>query len=335
MGSYQDVKALVRKYFDDLERCSPEQVVSVLSKYMDESYTWEGVYPFMDQTGIRAVSDCFWAPLKRSLTRMQRRQDIFMAGTAQDGKTWVTSMGQFMGLFDHDFLGIRHTNKMHHLQYAEYSCVENGKITHTAMFVDLIGFMCEAGVNPLPPETGHYFVYPGPRDHNGLQFEDADPEKSAASMKIVDDMLNGLFSLNATMDTPRSLLELSWNEDMIWYGPCGIGASYTISRYQQQHQIPFRTTLTDKKANDLHAYFAEGDFVCFYSSMDVTPQGGWLGMPGGGKSAHLRGDIDIYYCKDGKISENWCFIDLPYWLKEQGLDIFERTASICNPAEPE
>ena len=54
-------------------------------------------------------------------------------------------------------------------------------------------------------------------------------------------------------------------------------------------------------------------------------------MPGGGKSAHLRGDIDIYYCKDGKISENWCFIDLPYWLKEQGLDIFERTASICNP----
>ena len=49
------------------------------------------------------------------------------------------------------------------------------------------------------------------------------------------------------------------------------------------------------------------------------------------KSAHLRGDIDIYYCKDGKISENWCFIDLPYWLKEQGLDIFERTASICNP----
>lgn len=49
------------------------------------------------------------------------------------------------------------------------------------------------------------------------------------------------------------------------------------------------------------------------------------------KVAHLRGDIDIYYCKDGKISENWCFIDLPYWLKEQGLDIFERTASICNP----
>ena len=331
MGKYQEVKNLVRSYFDELEKCTPEESEAVLKKYMSENYIWEGVYPFLDQTTAHSVAEVFWKPLKNSLVHMQRRQDVFMAGTALDGKTWVMSMGQFMGLFDQDFRGIRRTRKMHHLQYAEYSCVENGKITHTAMFVDLIGFMCEAGMNPLPPETGHYFVYPGPRDHNGLMFEDAPEEKAAQSFKIVDDMLNGLFSINATMSTPRDMLERSWNDDMIWYGPCGIGASYTIPRYQEQHQIPFRTQLTDKTENPLHAYFAEGDFVCFYSSMDVTPTGGWLGMPGGGKSAHLRGDIDIYYCKDGKISENWCFIDLPYWLKEQGLDIFERTASICNP----
>ena len=312
MGKYQEVKNLVRSYFDELEKCAPEEAEAVLKKYMSEDYVWKGVYPFLDQKGAQAVANVFWMPLKKSM---------------------VMSMGQFMGLFDQDFLGVRRTRKMHHLQYAEYSCVENGKITHTAMFVDLIGFMCEAGMNPLPPETGHYFVYPGPRDHNGLMFEDAPEEKAAQSFKIVDDMLNGLFSINATMSTPRDMLERSWNDDMIWYGPCGIGASYTIPRYQEQHQIPFRTQLTDKTENPLHAYFAEGDFVCFYSSMDVTPIGGWLGMPGGGKSAHLRGDIDIYYCKDGKISENWCFIDLPYWLKEQGLDVFERTAGICNPQD--
>ena len=59
-------------------------------------------------------------------------------------------------------------------------------------------------------------------------FEDAPEEKAAQSFKIVDDMLNGLFSINATMSTPRDMLERSWNDDMIWYGPCGIGASYTI-----------------------------------------------------------------------------------------------------------
>lgn len=330
MGSYQGIKRLVRDYFDELEHCKPDESAAVLAKYMSEDYVWEGVYPFMDRNGTEEVAKVFWQPLKESMLHMQRRQDVFMAGTATDGKEWVMSMGQFMGLFDKDFMGVRRTRKMHHLQYAEYSCVENGKITHTAMFVDLIGFMREAGMDPMPPETGHYFVYPGPRDHNGLMFEDAPAEKAAESFKIVDDMLNGLFSINATMSTPRDMLEKSWNEDMIWYGPCGIGASYTIPRYQEQHQIPFRTSLTDKKENAVKAYFAEGDFVCFYSSMDVTPIGGWLGMPGGGKSAHLRGDIDIYYCKDGKISENWCFIDLPYWLHEQGLEIFDRTIGILN-----
>ncbi len=332
MGKYQEVKRLVRDYFEDLEKCSPDQVKDVLKKYMSDDYQWEGVFPFLDQNGSDAVADVFWIPLKKSLSHMQRRQDVFMAGVAKDdGKTWVMSMGQFMGNFDAEFLNIRRTCKMQHLQYAEYSCVENGKITHTAMFVDLIGFMNEAGVYPLPQSTGNYFVYPGPRDHNGLMFEDAPEEKAAKSMQVVEDMVNDLIELNATMDAPREVLERTWNEDMIWYGPCGIGASYTIDRYQRQHQLPFRKQLVDKKCNDINAYFAEGDFVCFYSSMDVTPTGGWLGMPGGNKSAHLRGDIDIYYIKNGKISENWCFIDLPYWLNEQGLNIFKRTAEIMNP----
>lgn len=332
MSKYQQVKTLVRNYFDEMEKAPPEKVKDVLRKYMSEDYQWEGVFPFLDQRGIDAVAEVFWIPLKKALSCMQRRQDVFMAGTAKnDGKTWVMSMGQFVGNYDQEFLDIRTTGKMQHLQYAEYSCVENGKITHTAMFVDLIGFMNEAGVYPLPQSTGQYFVYPGPRDHNGLMFEDAPEDKAEKSMQIVENMVNDLIELNATMDAPREVLERTWNEDMIWYGPCGIGASYTIDRYQRQHQLPFRKQLTDKKCNDINAYFAEGDFVCFYSSMEVTPTGGWLGMTGSTKGAHLRGDIDIYYIKDGKISENWCFIDLPYWLNELGLNIFKRTAEIMNP----
>ena len=71
-------------------------------------------------------------------------------------------MGHLMGLFDQDFLGIRHTRKMASLRYAEFSCVENGKICKSGMFVDLIGLMIQAGENPLPPSTGNYFIYPGP-----------------------------------------------------------------------------------------------------------------------------------------------------------------------------
>lgn len=47
------------------------------------------------------------------------------------------------------------------LRYAEFNCVQDGKIAKTGLFVDIIGFMIQAGVNPLPPQTGSYFVYPG------------------------------------------------------------------------------------------------------------------------------------------------------------------------------
>jgi predicted ester cyclase len=334
MAKYQAVKKLVREYFYALEQCAPDETSKVLGRYMSDKYSWEGVYPFMNKTGTTNVAKAFWKPLKESLSHMQRRQDVFMAGMATDGKTWVMSMGQLMGIFNKDFLGVRRTCKMQHLQYAEYSCVENGKITHTAMFVDLLGFMLEAGSYPLPPSTGHYFVYPGPRDHNGLLFEDAQEEKASESFQIVQNMIDDLieiFEENQDRETCLEIYRKTWADDMIWYGPCGIGACYTIEGYQDQHCDPFFAGLNDIKSHELKSYFAEGDFVCFYAALDCTPKGGFLGLPGGGENIHMRGDIDIYYCKDGKILENWCFIDLPFWLKQQGLDIFKRTANILNP----
>ena len=38
----------------------------------------------------------------------------------------------------------------------------------------------------------------------------------------------------------QEILERHWSKNMIWFGPCGIGAPYTLPRYQRQHQLPFR-----------------------------------------------------------------------------------------------
>lgn len=334
MSKYQESKKIVRQYFEELESASVEDVKSVLEKYMSEDYNFKGVYPFREQQGIENVCDKFWVPLKKSLSNMQRRQDIFIAGTNEiDGSEWVMSMGHFMGLFDEDFLGIRRTRKMINLRYAEFSCVEDGKISKTGLFVDIIGFMIQAGVNPLPPQTGEYFVYPGPRDHNGLLFEDARSEEGVKTLALVNKMVNDLSELNdsGAMGCPPEVLEKSWAKDMIWYGPGGIGASYTIPRYQEQHQLPFRNNLTGKKFNGHVCRFAEGNFACFFGwpNLTNTPLGGFLGLPGGNVSADMQ-VVDVYYRKDDKLSENWVLIDIPYWLKQQGLDILERTQNILN-----
>jgi len=335
MSKYQETKRIVREYFEAMENASPETVASVLKEHTGENYLWRGVYPFREQEGADAAADVFWKPLMQSIKHIQRRQDIFIGGTNEiSGEEWVMSMGHFMGLFDEDWLGIRRTGKMVSLRYAEFSCVENGKITQTGIFIDIIGLMLQAGVNPLPPSTGQYFVYPGPRNHDGLLFEDAPEEEGVKTLALVNKMIDDLSALNdsGAMGCPPEVLEKSWDKNMIWYGPAGIGASYTIPRYQMQHQLPFRNNLDGKKFNGHVCRFAEGDFACFFGWPNLTnmPIGGFLGLPGGKLSADMQ-VVDVYCRVDDKLSENWVLIDLPFWLNQQGLDIFERTAQITNP----
>lgn len=334
MGKYQDSKKVVRNYFEALENATGDEVENVLKQHMKSDYNWKGVYPFREQEGTENVADVFWKPLKKSLSNMQRRQDIFIAGTNEiDNSEWVMSMGHFMGLFDNDWLGIKHTRKMISLRYAEFNCVQDGKIAKTGLFVDIIGFMIQAGVNPLPPQTGSYFVYPGPIDHNGLLFEDADEVEGVKTLALVNKMVDDLSELNESgaMGCPPEILEKSWAKDMIWYGPGGIGASYTIPRYQEQHQLPFRNNLKGKTFNGHVCRFAEGNFACFFGWSNLTnvPCGGFLGLPGGEVKADMQ-VVDVYYRKGDKLQENWVLIDIPYWLKQQGLDILERTKSIFN-----
>ncbi len=335
MNNFQNEKNLVREYFKELENASSKDVKSVLDKYTGDNYFWRGVYPFREIDSKNKVAEKFWMPLKKSLKHMQRRQDIFFAGQNELGeRVWVFSMGHFMGLFDEEWLGVRPTGKMHHLRYAEFNCIEDGKIVESGIFVDIIGFMQEAGINPLPPSTGKYFVYPGPRDHNGLLFDDAPKEEGEKTLALVNEMVDDLSKLNQSKsnDCPPEVLEKTWSSDMIWYGPAGIGASYTIPRYQKQHQLPFRKNLKDKRFNGHVCRLAEGNFACFFGwpNLSNTPTGGFLGLPGGEINAEMQ-VVDVYYRKGEELSENWVFIDIPYWLKQQGLDIIERTQEIKNP----
>ena len=155
-----------------------------------------------------------------------------------------------------------------------------------------------------------------------------------ATSALVNEMIGDLHELNegGSMECPPEVLEKTWAHDMIWYGPAGVGATYTIPRYQEQHQLPFRSNLGDKKFEGHVCRFAEGNYACFFGwpNLSNTPLGGWLGLPGGRVNAEMQ-VVDVY-CREGdKLAENWVFIDIPYWLKKQGLDILERTQMILNP----
>jgi predicted ester cyclase len=336
MSNFQTSKAVVLDYFQELEEATAETVAAVLARHCTADCRWLGSYPFRELHGLDNIAEKFWQPLYTSLTAIQRRQDIFMAGTNEiSGEQWVMSMGHFMGLFDHDWLGIPASRKMVMLRYAEFNCVENGKITQTGLFFDIIGLMHQVGINPLPLQTGASFVYPGPRHHDGLLI-DAQPEgQGVETLGLVNHMINdhNLLNLSGDDSCPPEYLAKTWSEDMVWYGPAGIGASYTIERYQEQHQRPFRQGLTDKIYNGHYCRIAEGNFACFFGwpNLTNTPTGGFLGLPSGNRADMQV--VDVYRREGDKLVENWVIIDIPYWLKQQGLDILERTRSIVNPGQ--
>ena len=236
----QAAKDIVRTFHSAFDSASDENLTGVLAAHTTDDYLWRGMHPFYEQNGAKAVAESFWLPLRRSLTSIQRREDVFMAGhnDVDDGETtWVASMGHMMGLFDHDWLGIPATHKMTFLRYAEFHRVENEKIVESAFFCDVISVMQQAGHYPLPPQTGASFVHPGPRTHDGILLDAQSSDESTRTMDLVNRMIADLHALNVGDDhnCPPELLAETWHEDMIWYGPTGIGATYTIPRYQEQH----------------------------------------------------------------------------------------------------
>ncbi|MBR9754189.1 MAG: nuclear transport factor 2 family protein [Gammaproteobacteria bacterium] len=336
MTTYQANKALILDFYRELERATPENVEHILALYMSDDCHWRGVHPFGEQFGAGGIAEAFWRPFLSAWGSVQRRQDVFFAGTnGSDGSHWVVSMGHLAGLRDQAWLGIPPTRQLGFLRYADFHCIENGRITRSGFFCDLIGVMHQAGLNPLPPQTGAAILTPGPRTHDGLLFEDQDPAQGDKTLSLVNRMVDDLTALNKSGNDscPPELLAQTWHEDMAWFGPAGIGATYTIPRYQEQHQYPFRQGLKGKVFNGHITRFAEGNYAGFFGWPNLTnsPVGGFLGLPGGEVSADMR-VVDIYRREGDKLAENWVLIDLPYWLKQQGLDILERTVGLVGKA---
>ena len=87
------------------------------------------------------------------------------------------------------------------------------------------------------------------------------------------------------MEQKYDLVRALWYryDFFIRYFPRGFsGASYTIPRYQRQHQLPFRGSLKNKKFLPTEVFIAEGKFAGVFGwNMTHTPIGGFLGLPGG------------------------------------------------------
>ncbi|MDA7598618.1 nuclear transport factor 2 family protein [Alphaproteobacteria bacterium] len=336
MANFQYEKQVVRDFYAALDSAKNDQINEVMDHFTSADYLWRGYHPFNEQHGGAAVGDVFWKPLRTAFSAMQRRLDIFMAGAnsldddGEEKSVWVASMGHLMGLFDEAWLGIQPTGKIAMLRYAEFHKVSDGKITESAMYFDIPHLMIQAGLTPFPPQTGAHMIQPGPMTHAGVMFDPQPAEQGERTLAAIDYMVGDIKTWRGTDEEPLvTELRRSWNEDMIWWGPAGIGATYTIERYAEQHSGPFRAGFKDRVFNGHIARIAEGAFGGFFGwpNLTLTPSGGFMGMPGTDKPGDMR-IIDMYRRDGDKLTENWIFIDLLHFWHMQGVDILGRTETV-------
>ena len=335
MQDFSAAKAIVRNAYQAI--ASDHQTRSTtLAQFYSDNILWRGFHPFNELVGINTVAERFWRPLRTSLKNLQRREDIFFAGQNQMDdfeSTWVVSMGHLMGLFDEPFLGFGPTGKMAFLRYCEFNKIVGDKIVETAMYFDIPHLMAQAGSNPFPPQTAAQLVQPGPMTHDGLLFDSRPEQDGKATLELINAMIN-VSKMNFNKGEGGLSLEdelrQTWAEDMIWWGPTGIGATYTIERYIKQHCGPFRAGFTERSPVGHLARLAEGNYGGFFGWPNFTarPTGGFMGMPEAEKTGEFR-IIDIYRRDGDKLAENWIFIDLLHFWKGFGVDILERTTREC------
>ncbi len=115
-----------------------------------------------------------------------------------------------------------------------------------------------------------------------------------------------------------------WTDDMVWYGPAGIGTKRGLVDFQKNHQRPFLHGFSDKHATD-EIRITEGDYVAAAGFQRATHAGEYLGIPASGQRVDIR-YMDFWRAAedehgDLKLVENWVLIDLLGFLAQLGYDV--------------
>ena len=329
MTELQNAKALIRQFHAALDGAGsdPDALSALVARFCTtEPVRWYVVHPFGKLLGADAMARRVWSPLKHALSGLHRREDIFFAGRNEiDGERsiWVVSMGHLVGLFDFPWLTIEPTGKMSFLPYCAFYRVGANGIAEAAFHMDIPHLMAEAGCSPFGSQTAAQLVHPGPRTHDGLLFEPQPDALGVATLAKINSMIGNLGQWRSNLPLEEELA-IDWHDDMVWWGPTGIGSAYTIERYAKQHSAPFRAAFSNRSKTGHIARLAEGHYGGFFGWPNFTAElsGAFMGRPATGKLAEFR-VIDLYRRDGDKLAENWVFIDLLHFWKCQGVDHLE------------
>ncbi|WP_336022846.1 ester cyclase [Halobellus salinisoli] len=317
-------KRRVYDFAREVQDTEADGIATVLEEYYHADAQWQGPAPLDELAGREEIRRDYWEPLLEAFPDLEQNDYILFGGEFRDSN-WVCTAGNFVGTFANDWLDIPATGHATWIRHGTFHRFEDGKISETRLFVDILDVLRQAGyrfVPALAPEI----VAPAPATTDGILLNGADATDTAQTLELVERMIfEGLESFeDEGLDGMG--MEQYWHEDFMWYGPAGIGSTRGIDGFQAYHQQPFLEAFPDRKADSDDIRLAEGTYCAWtgWPSLDATHLGdGWMGLPATGKSVEMR-LMDFWRREGDLLAENWVLIDMIDLLDQLGVDVFER-----------
>ena len=301
------------------------------TRLMDSLYADEVAFhasaPINSLIGREAVIDGVWKPLLDAMPDLERRTDILLTGTFNNGD-WFASTGFFVGHFVRPLWGIQPTGRPTWLRYGWFDRVESGRVVESYVIFDVARLMIEANQWPLAPQLGQGWC-PAPQTQDGISLSAATPDASDKSLKLVEAMIAGLMQYDRKSLSSMGMVRF-WTPQFHWYGPGGIGSARGHKDYERAHQGPFLAAFPDRVGGNHKCRIGDGTYVAStgWPSINATHMGdSWLGLPATNQRITQR--IMDFWRRDGDLlAENWVFIDMVDLLSQIGVDVFARHSAL-------
>lgn len=324
-------KAVARAWWDAADTAPLDALSSTASNYLADDLIWQGFAPLEDTNDTQALVDQYLHPLRSAFPDLKRQIHIVMGGVsdgkadgASDGAHWVGATGYLCGTQLKDLWGIPARNRALRLRWGEFLEFDaEGRIIRIQMLIDVIDWLEQLGLSPLPAPRGAPFVYPAPTGDDGQLWEDqgdADELLTYGRQFI----FGGLNAFDQSALKSMGMADF-FHPNLKWYGPGGIGACLSLQEFEELHQRPWLDAFPDRKVGNLDNLIAEGDYVGASSLPGVwlTHTGPYLGHTATGERAGVNG-IDFWRREKGLFTENWVFVDMVHLFAQFGVDLMTR-----------
>eukprot|EP00419_Tripos_fusus_P027840 CAMPEP_0172725988 /NCGR_PEP_ID=MMETSP1074-20121228/89681_1 /TAXON_ID=2916 /ORGANISM="Ceratium fusus, Strain PA161109" /LENGTH=406 /DNA_ID=CAMNT_0013552883 /DNA_START=101 /DNA_END=1324 /DNA_ORIENTATION=+ len=248
-------------------------------------------------------------------------QDFIRAAT--DGTCTSASYG--LGRWMEPFAGVPPPSnkpfvRIHDL---DFYLLEGNRIKINWCIIDVVNLFEQVGYKIVPPAPMPSGGYRAPNSMDGF------PAPLSESVNPADTMLsNRIWNMAIQEDYVQNTGGARWwAEDMVWYGPGGIGTAYSKQDYRTHFLEPLHGAFSNVSMQ-LDLSVCEGKYCGAHFYLHARHTGAWLGKQATGKKVRLRCGAHAHF-EGGRMVEGWLIIDVPQAFADMGIDLFARARDVA------